>query len=99
MIDDTALLNEAHRQFLRARGVADDVATERGYRSATRKAELEKLDFGRLQQLVPALVIPVWVVRVKVECYRLRPGDRLSDFVPLFASPAIRPRRKGGRNV
>jgi len=80
MIADALPLNEPHRQFLRARAVANDVATERGYRSATRKAELEKLGFGRLQQLVPALVIPVWTVRVEVESYQLKPDiPRLNE--------------------
>jgi len=53
------VLVEQHTKFLRDRGVADDVAAERGYQSASRKADLEKLGFGRTQQLVTALVIPV----------------------------------------
>src|SRR5208282_3233619 len=66
--------------FLRARAVADDVAIERGYLSAARKSDLERLGFGRTQQLVPALVIPVWSVRGQVEAYQLRPDKpRLND--------------------
>src|SRR5271163_3986461 len=66
--------------FLRARAVGDDVAIERGYLSAARKSDLERLGFGRTQQLVPALVIPVWSVRGHVEAYQLRPDKpRLND--------------------
>jgi hypothetical protein len=66
-------LLDQHLQFLRARAVADDVAAERGYRSAQKKADLEKLGFGRTQQLVPALVIPICSVRGEIESYQLRP--------------------------
>ncbi len=48
-------LLESHWAFLRAHAVADDVAAERGYQSAVRKADLDKLGFGRTRQLVPAL--------------------------------------------
>ncbi len=71
---------EQHWQFLRARAVADEVARERGYRSASKKSELERLGFGRSQQLVPALVIPIWSVRGAVESYQLRPDKpRLNE--------------------
>ncbi len=60
-------LLEQHWEFLRARAVADDVARQRGYLSATKKSELERLGFGRTQQLVPALVIPIWSVRGAIE--------------------------------
>jgi Domain of unknown function (DUF3854) len=73
-------LEAQHWDFLRKRAVAKEVAAERGYQSATRKADLEKLGFGRAQQLVPALVIPVWSVRRAVESYQLRPDSpRLND--------------------
>jgi hypothetical protein len=67
------VLLEQHWKFLRTRAVADEVATERGYQSAVRKVELERLGFGRTQHLVPALVIPVWSVRGEVGSYQLRP--------------------------
>ncbi|MBV8773444.1 MAG: DUF3854 domain-containing protein [Deltaproteobacteria bacterium] len=66
------VLNSAHWDFPRARAVADDVAAERGYQSANKKSELLKLGFGRSQQLIPALVIPVCSVRRAVESYQLR---------------------------
>ncbi len=78
--DTTLVLLRQHWSFLRDRGVADDVAAERGYRSAIRKSELERLGFGRTQQLVPALVIPVCSVRREIESYQIRPDKpRLNE--------------------
>jgi hypothetical protein len=77
---DNSLMLECHREFLHARGVADEVAAKRGYFSALRKFELERLGFGRAQQLVTTLVIPVWSVHGQVESYQLRPDKpRLND--------------------
>ena len=77
---DSALLEQRHRNFLLLRAVADEVATERSYFSALRTSELERLGFGRSQQLVPALVIPVWSVRGQVESYQIRPDrPRLNE--------------------
>ena len=79
-MNSNSTLLEQHWNFLGARAVAADVATERRYVSAARKSELERLGFGRTQQLVPALVIPVWSVRGQVEAYQLRPDKpRLND--------------------
>lgn len=73
-------LLERHQKFLRDRAITDDVAPERGYQSATRMADLAKLGFGRTQQLVPALVIPICSVRGAVESYQLRPDNpRLNE--------------------
>src|ERR1700730_11258541 len=77
---DASVMVERHREFLRVRAIADEVAAERGYSSAFRKSELERLGFGRAQQLVPTLVIRIWSVRVQVEWYQLRPDEpRLDD--------------------
>jgi len=73
MTQQASELFSQHSEFLRDRAVADDVARERGYQSAIRKSQLEALGFGRTQQLVPALVIPIWSVRGTVESYQLRP--------------------------
>jgi hypothetical protein len=72
---DGPTLQEQHRKFLRDRAVADDVAAGRGYRSAIKKSELERLGFSRTQQLIPALVIPIWSVRGAVESYQIRPDQ------------------------
>ena len=74
------VLLEQHWQFLRVRTVAEEVAAERGYQSAVKKSELERLGFGRIQQLIPALVIPIHSVRREIESYQLRPDTpRLND--------------------
>jgi hypothetical protein len=67
------ILLEQHWGYLRQRAVSDQVATERGYQSALKKADLEKLGFGRQQQLVPALVLPIHSARCKIESFQLRP--------------------------
>lgn len=72
-------LLEQHKQFLRDRAVSDEVAGERGYRSVTKKSELQALGFGRNQQLVPALVIPSWSVCREIESYQLRPDTPRLD--------------------
>jgi hypothetical protein len=76
----SVMLEQQHLEFLRERAVADEVAAERGYFSALRKSELERLGFGRTQQLVTTLVIPIWSVRARLESYQLRPDKpRLND--------------------
>jgi putative DNA primase/helicase len=55
-------------------GIAPEVIAERGYYTATRKAELEQLGFGRTLQHVPSLVIPVHgVVKGEPPWYMHRP--------------------------
>lgn len=79
MSGDFTLLTQ-HWEFLHERAVADDVAAERGYRSAIRKSDLANLGFGRTQQLIPALVIPVHSIRAAIETYQLRPDTpRLNE--------------------
>lgn len=74
------MLLDQHRKFLRDRAVVNEVAGERGYQSPTRKVELERLGFGRTQQLIPSLVIPIWSVRGAIESYQLRPDrPRLNE--------------------
>jgi hypothetical protein len=67
------VLSEKHWKFFRDRAVAGEVAAERGYRSAIHKSELERLGFGRTQQLVPSLIVPIWSVRSEVASFQLRP--------------------------
>lgn len=75
-----ATLLDQHVQFLCDRAVSDDIARERGYRSALRKSELQALGFGRGQQLTPALIIPIHSVRGAVESYQIRPdAPRLNE--------------------
>jgi hypothetical protein len=75
-----SILNSLHWKFLCDRAVAEEIAAERGYRSALKKSELERLGFGRSQQIVPALVIPIHSVRGSIESYQLRPDlPRLNE--------------------
>ena len=69
-------LSPRHESLLLASGIAPNVATMRGYKTATTKSELEHYGFSRLQRRVPALLIPIWsVVTGKVETYHLRPDE------------------------
>src|SRR5215469_316174 len=80
MSSDAFILAQQHLRFLRERAVADDVVRERGYRSAIRKADLFQLGYGRTQQLIPSLVIPIWSVRGEIRSYQLRPDvPRLNE--------------------
>jgi Protein of unknown function (DUF3631)/Domain of unknown function (DUF3854) len=69
-------LLEQHVEYLTARGVTPDVASERGYRSADTKTQLKSIGFGESQRMVPGLVIPTHdVVSSNGECsgYQYRP--------------------------
>jgi uncharacterized protein DUF3854 len=80
MSSKNAPLLEQHIQFLHLRAVADDVARERGYRSALKKSEVRDFGFGPTQQLVPTLVLPVHSVLRTVASYQLRPDTpRLNE--------------------
>jgi hypothetical protein len=73
MSAETVVLSKQHRDFLRQRAVADDVVRERGYQTATKKFQLDRLGFGPTQQLVPALILPIHSIRCAVESHHLRP--------------------------
>jgi len=64
-----------HAKLIDDSAISPDVAAARGYRSAVTKAELERLGFGRAQQLPPALVLPVWSVAGEKALYQLRPDE------------------------
>jgi Domain of unknown function (DUF3854) len=73
-------LVEQHQQLLRASAIDDDVARARGYWSATRTTELERLGFSRAQRSVPALVIPLWNANGEIAGYQSRPDwPRVDD--------------------
>jgi hypothetical protein len=48
------------RQLTEESGIDADVILERGYRTVKSKAELARLGFSRVQQLTPALLIPMY---------------------------------------
>jgi hypothetical protein len=72
-----------HLQALTQSAISDDVIRERGYWSATKKAELEELGFGRKAQRVPSLVIPIYGVTGELEWSAHRPDSpRVVDGKP-----------------
>jgi hypothetical protein len=77
-------LHEQHRRLLEDSAIRDDVATERGYFSVHAKRDLEALGFGRSQQVVPTLMIPIYgVVNGEPPWYIHRPDEpRIKDGRP-----------------
>jgi Protein of unknown function (DUF3631)/Domain of unknown function (DUF3854) len=69
-----------HQQLLGDSAISAEVAAERGYRTATRKAELEQLGFARYQRIVPSLVIPIRDAGGRIVNYQTRPDQpRIGD--------------------
>ena len=68
----TELLDH-HRAMLRASAVTDEVIALRGYWSAQRAAELERLGYRRNTVNAPALVLPMWSARAELVGYQIRP--------------------------
>ena len=66
-------LLDAHKALLEGSAIAARVADQRGYWSATTKAQLKELGFGDAQRRVPALVIPVRDVHGEIATYLIRP--------------------------
>jgi len=64
-----------HAELIQESGIAPEVAAARGYRSATKKADLLALGFGASQCRVPALVIPVRGVTGEIATYQIRPDE------------------------
>lgn len=64
----------AHREYLTARAVADDVIAERCYFSLPTKAALQRIGFGTATP-APALVIPLWGVTGEPAGYQVRPDE------------------------
>jgi hypothetical protein len=62
-----------HADLLRDSSITTEVARVRRYWSAEKKCELEKLGFSRQQQLVPALVIPIWNTQGEIALHQIRP--------------------------
>jgi hypothetical protein len=72
---ETPVLLPQHEKLIRESAISPEVARARGYRSVTKKAELESLGFSRKQCLVPALLIPIWDVRGEPATYQARPDS------------------------
>src|SRR5215216_729820 len=55
------------------------VVVNRGYRTVTHKAELERLGFGRAQRNVPALLVPIYGATGEISFYQSRPDEPRID--------------------
>src|SRR5262245_11473721 len=64
-----------HAKLIEESGIVPEVLAARGYRSATKRAELLRLGFGANQSRVPALLIPIWGVTGDIATYQIRPDD------------------------
>jgi hypothetical protein len=68
-------LAQSHRDMLeRASGIDPKVIKERDAWMAVNAKELSALGFMGHQQLVPALVLPVWSVNGQIAMYQIRPN-------------------------
>ncbi|MGH9938164.1 MAG: DUF3854 domain-containing protein, partial [Blastocatellia bacterium] len=71
--DWKARLAPNHAKLIEDSAVSPSVAINRGYSTATKKAELKALGFKDYQQLPPALVIPIYGVTGEIVNYQIRP--------------------------
>ena len=71
----TQVLSDTHQALITASAIKNEVAEPRGYRTVTVKAELGRLGFGRDQQRVPALLIPIHGVAGGIANYMIRPDE------------------------
>lgn len=79
-----AALLDHHRAHLAASGIPHELIAERGYYSATTKADLERLGFAAPQRQAPALVVPVHGVAGRVGLHIIRPDHpRIVNGKPL----------------
>lgn len=62
-----------HQLLIDGSSISPEVAAERGYATATTKADLRAIGFGPSQQLAPALVIPVFGADGELATYQIRP--------------------------
>ncbi len=71
---DYALVDVHRKQLTEGSGISEEIISARGYRSITKRAELELLGFGKTQSRIPALLIPLWNVAGAIENYQARPN-------------------------
>lgn len=64
-----------HRRMLEASGIAADVIAERGYRTVTSRAELQRLGFAEGQRIVPCLLVPIHGTAGGVVMRQIRPDE------------------------
>lgn len=72
------------------RAISAEVAAQRGYRTIRTKSQLAELGFGRSQQIVPTLLVPVWGVTGEIAMRLHRPDNPRSrkDKIVKYETPA-----------
>jgi putative DNA primase/helicase len=65
------LAEQHEKMLLEESGISPEVVEARGYRTVVKKAELERLGFGRTQRNVPELLIPVYSPRGEISTYQV----------------------------
>ncbi len=71
--DWAARLAPNHAKMIKDSAISPEVATARGYFTATKKVELRDIGFADYQRIVPALVVPVFGVTGEIVNYQIRP--------------------------
>lgn len=84
------LLPRHREMLLQESTIAPGVVGARGYRTVYKKAELERLGFGRAQRNAPGLLLPIHGPAGGIASYQLRPDEpRIKDGKPVkYEAPA-----------
>ena len=70
--DTESCLAANHQALVEASAIDPSVALERGYRTVTKRVDLERLGFSTRQARVPALLIPIRNVHGEIATYQIR---------------------------
>jgi len=76
--DDRTPLADHHRRQLEESGISNDIASERGYATAGRRAELPAA-FKNYQRRAPALVIPTYSPDKETTSHQIKPDNPRRD--------------------
>jgi putative DNA primase/helicase len=68
-------LTPQHAAKVGSSAISAEVAAQRGYRTIHTKSQLAELGFGRSQQIVPTLLVPVWSVTGEIATRQHRPDS------------------------
>ena len=68
-------LDPQHAAKIGSSAISAEVAEQRGYRTIRTKSQLAELGFGRSQQIVPTLLVPVWGVTGEIATRQHRPDS------------------------
>jgi len=67
------LLSPAHLKLISDSAISPEVALARGYRTITKKVDLESRGFAKFQRNVPALLVPIFNAAGELATYQIRP--------------------------